>query len=449
MTFVDLYQKRLTDWLWSPDTKTAPAWKQTVIWTLRMMAVISRDLTDGQISLRAMSLVYTTLLSLVPFLALSFSVLKAFGVHNQIEPSLAAFLAPLGERGTEITQSIVSFVENISVGVLGSLGLLFLIYTAVALLQKTEASLNAIWHVRTHRHIALRVSGYLSIVVIGPVLMFSAIGITATLMNTWVVESITSVKQVDDLMGLFSSLIPYLFAVTTFTLIYYVVPNARVSFLSAVAGGLVAGILWNVTGWAFASFVITAARYAAVYSALASLVLFMLWLYVGWYIMLLGAKVAFYIQYPEQVTLSQSFLRPGIAQREALGLHMMHAIAKSYADQTAPMSVDRLLARYHVPRNTIEDTLAALLSRGLIVGTSADPTTYVPARPLAKIEVNSVLEAIRGPVESDFNARLVGDRDDPVENVISRVQSARTTELSQLTFADLTKADTLGKQDRS
>src|SRR5688500_4239264 len=80
-----------------------PGYRSSGLRALGIVLVVLRDLAFGQLTLRAMSLVYTTLLSIVPLLALSFSVLKAFGVHNQIEPALARFLAPLGERGTEVT----------------------------------------------------------------------------------------------------------------------------------------------------------------------------------------------------------------------------------------------------------------------------------------------------------------------------------------------------------
>ena len=109
---------------------------------LRLLTASIRDLSDSLINLRAMSMVYTTLLSLVPLLAVSFSVLKAFGVHNQMEPMLANFLAPLGPKGVEITHRIIGFVENLNVGVLGSLGLAMLVYTVISLIQKMEEAFN-------------------------------------------------------------------------------------------------------------------------------------------------------------------------------------------------------------------------------------------------------------------------------------------------------------------
>jgi membrane protein len=118
------------------EPEASPPWRARLAYTTRLLIVLARDIASGQLTMRAMSLVYTTLLSIVPLLALSFSVLKAFGVHQQIEPMLANLLEPLGERADQVTGRIIQFIENMNVGVLGSLGLALLLYTAVSLIQK-------------------------------------------------------------------------------------------------------------------------------------------------------------------------------------------------------------------------------------------------------------------------------------------------------------------------
>jgi membrane protein len=161
--------------LWVLDLSHLPRWKAWFLRTLRLLLALVRDISEGELTLRAMSLVYTTLLSLVPLLAVSFSVLKAFGVHNQIEPMLMQFLAPFGPKGREIAFKIVEFVENMKVGILGAVGLALLLYTVVGLIQKIENAFNFTWHVKQSRSLPQRFSGYLSVIIIGPVLVFSAL----------------------------------------------------------------------------------------------------------------------------------------------------------------------------------------------------------------------------------------------------------------------------------
>ena len=181
-------------------------------WGLRALGVflvVLRDLAFGQLTLRAMSLVYTTLLSIVPMLALSFSVLKAFGVHNQIEPALGRFLEPLGERGAEVTQQIIQFIANMNVGVLGSLGLALLLYTAISLIQKIEMSFNFIWHVPEPRRFGTRFSSYISVLLVGPLLVFSALGITAAVSSIGVVKGLLAIEPLGRLAAEIGKLLPY------------------------------------------------------------------------------------------------------------------------------------------------------------------------------------------------------------------------------------------------
>lgn len=272
-------KERVTNALWSVDLAGLPAWERLLVRAMRIAYVVVRDLADGQLTLRAMSLVYTTLLSLVPLLAVSFSVLKAFGVHNQIEPLLLNLLAPLGEKGLEITRRIIQFVENVKAGVLGSLGLALLIYTVVSLIQKVERAFNFTWHVTHERPFSQRFSDYLSVIVIGPVLVFAALGITASVMSTSVVRRLSAIQPFGCLLAFGGRVIPYLLVIAAFAFIYVFVPNTRVRARSALAGAVVAGVLWETTGWVFASFIAGSARYTVIYSTFAGLILFMIWLY--------------------------------------------------------------------------------------------------------------------------------------------------------------------------
>ena len=118
--------------VWGADLRELRGWSRTGVKALRVTYVVIRDLLGGELNLRAMSLVYTTLLSVVPLLAVSFSVLKAFGVHNQVAPLLEEFLRPLGPKGIQLANDVVGFVENVNVGVLGAVSLALLIYTVVS-----------------------------------------------------------------------------------------------------------------------------------------------------------------------------------------------------------------------------------------------------------------------------------------------------------------------------
>jgi len=280
---LDLKARRgaLEHLIWD-EPEAARRWRGRFAYTVRLLIVLVRDIATGQLTMRAMSLVYTTLLSIVPLLALSFSVLKAFGVHQQSEPMLASLLEPLGERASEVTGRIIQFIENMNVGVLGSLGLALLLYTAVSLIQKVEESFNYIWRVQELRPLGERFSRYLSALLVGPVLVFSALGVTASVMGLSAVKALIQTEPLGAMVGVVAGLLPYLLVIGAFAFLYLFIPNTTVRLKAALAGGAVGGLLWQSAGWVFATFVAGSTSYTAIYASFAVIILSMIWLYVSW-----------------------------------------------------------------------------------------------------------------------------------------------------------------------
>ena len=166
----------LHDFMWDTNLAVQPLWRRTAIRSLQIAYAVGRDLAEGQLSLRAMSLVYYTVIAIIPLLALTFSVLKGLGVHNAMEPALLNVLQPLGERSLEVTRNIINFVENVRVDVLSIVSLGVLLYTVLNMMQKIEMSFNFIWSVSVGRKFANRVSEYLFAVIVSPLLIFISIG---------------------------------------------------------------------------------------------------------------------------------------------------------------------------------------------------------------------------------------------------------------------------------
>ncbi len=427
--------------LWRDDLRTLRGWRRGPIIALRLSVVLLRQLLDGQLNLRAMSLVYTTLLSLVPLLAVSFSVLKGFGVHNQVEPLLLRFLAPLGPKGIELSNNIIGFVENIKVGVLGSLGLLFLLYTVVSLIQKVESSFNYVWQVEQLRGLAQRFSSYLSVILVGPVLVFTALGVTATAMNNTLVQQLLSVEPLGMIVLALSKLVPYLLVIAAFTFIYLFIPNTRVKLAAAASGGLVAGILWQSSGWAFAAFIVTSSKYAAIYSGFAIGILLLIWLYLNWLVLLLGAQVAFYVQYPQYLTRYPLQLRMSNRLRERLALQLMYMVAEHHLHQREPLTAQQLVRRLGLPMQPIDQVLQIMLAAGLLAPTAEDPPAYLPRRDVDSITLAELFRIVRSAGENRFLALKSLPHEVKVEAVMNRVQASMEAGLDNLTLRQLVERD--------
>ncbi|HEY5700677.1 MAG TPA: YihY/virulence factor BrkB family protein, partial [Gammaproteobacteria bacterium] len=250
--------------VWAVNVASLPPGRAFVVRALRVIHTLAREFVNGELNQRAASLVFTTLLSLIPLLAVSFSVLKAFGVHNDLEGVLVGFLAPLGDKGIELSAKMMDFVDNVNGKVLGGVGLSLLLVTVISLVQKVEKSFNYIWRINRPRGLFERFSGYLSVVMVGPVLLITALGITASVMSTSMVQTAIAIEPLGTIVKWVATLIPYLLVIAAFTFIYVFIPNTRVQIRAAAVGAVVAGILWESAGWAFASFVVNSPRHLAI-----------------------------------------------------------------------------------------------------------------------------------------------------------------------------------------
>ncbi|MDY6949849.1 MAG: YihY/virulence factor BrkB family protein, partial [Pseudomonadota bacterium] len=283
---------RLECWLFEPPDSIIgrPLWKLTRI--LRYPYALIRDVTRGELTLRAMSLVYTTLLSIVPIIALSFSVLKGLGYHRELEPILYSFLEPLGERAYDITAQVMAFVDNASGGVLGSFGFIFLLYTLISTVQKVEESFNFVWRVEQPRSIGRRFSEYVSVMAIGPVVIVAALGLIASLASTSFVETLSHYRPFDTLLLMLGRITPYVLVSGVFTFMYGFVPNTKVRLRAALIGGVAAGAAWAFSGMVVARFVSSTSTTTLIYAGFAIVIVALVWLYISWLILLLGEEAA-------------------------------------------------------------------------------------------------------------------------------------------------------------
>ncbi len=431
---------KVSDAIWGPRFAAQPGWSARLVGLIRLVLTLIRDLWAGELNLRAMSLAYVTLVSVVPMLALSFAVLKAFGVHQQMEPMLNNILAPLGEGGVEVTRHIVEFISATNVGVLGMVGFAFLLYTAVTLVQQIEAAFNAIWRIERARGIGEQFVRYLSAVLVGPFLLFVALGVAAVVMNQDLVQGLLRMGPFDHLHGWIGRFTPGVVVIVTLTFIYSFIPNARVRFGVALLGGLTAGVLWQLAGWMFSIFVRGSTSYAAIYSGFAVLILFMLWVYLSWFIVLLGASIAFYAQHPRHVAGSRANWRLSNRMWERLALLVMALIAQDHVDGRKRWSLVALSEALVVPAIAIDEIVKTLERAGFLAQTNDDPPVFLPVRDMSVISIAEVVDAVRRHGESRYLQPGALPVPAAVERVITAMDAGMTQPLADLTVKNLLDA---------
>ena len=428
----------IREYVWEDDLRDLAGLQRISVFVLRVLHMLFRELMGGQLNLRAMSLVYTTLLSIVPLLAVSFSVLKGFGVHSKIEPLLLNFLSPLGPNGAEISARIIEFVENVKVGVLGSVGFALLIYTVIALLQKIEAAFNFVWQVEHLRSLSQRFSNYLSVILIGPVLVFSAVGLTATIMNTELARMLFSLEPFGSLLVVTGKLVPYILVCLAFSLIYIFIPNTQVRLRAAFIGGLIAGVLWETTGWGFAAFIASSAKYAAIYSSFAILILLLIWLYLSWLILLVGSQIAFYVQHPQYMTLQRVRFVLSNRLRERLALQIMYLVGYNHYYNKPPWNLDDFTSRLDLPDEPVHRVIDIMVNAGYLAEiTSEDPPVYLPVHDIGTLRLADMLLRVREAGEDRFLNDDQLPAIETVDHLVSDINAAYLETLGARTLKDL------------
>lgn len=380
---------------WVLSSNPPKKWPWTWLYKVgRTAYAVVRDIADGHLTLHAMSLVYTTLLSIVPLLALSFSVLKAMGAHHQMEPFLFEFFEPMGPQGLKVAEKILGFVDNMKVGVLGSIGLALLIYTVISLIQKIENSFNMIWRVPNLRSMGERFSNYLSVILVGPMLMVSAVGISAAIFSSAIVTRLMAIEPFGSLIIMFSRFMPFFLVVLAFTFIYTFMPNTRVKLKCAFTAGLIAGVSWQAGSLIFANFVADSTKYAAIYSSFAIGIFLLIWIYINWMILLLGASIAFYLQHPGDISKHQHInVSPELQEKVAMAI--MWLVCKPFGEGRPAPQQGGLEQQLGVPGEVTRRISNKLIRFGLLYVSGPNGDLLTPGRSLDLISVKDVLSVAR------------------------------------------------------
>jgi len=423
-------KQRIFEQFFGADLSEAGRWRRWIRMALQIAVMVTHDFIQNLVKLQAMALAFKTLLSLAPLLAVVFSLLKAFGVHNRMEPALLEALSPLGEKGQEITAHLIGFVNKMSAGALGGVGLVTLFITVLSLMGTIEEAFNYIWRVQTPRKLARRFSDYLSAILVGPVLIFAAVTITATLQSNAIVQALVSLQALGTVILILLQLIPYLTVWAAFTFVYMFIPNTRVRLRSALVGGLVAAILWQTVGWGFAVFVASSTRYYVVYSSFAILLLFLLWLHVGWVIVLLGAQVSYAHQHINYFTGDREALAQSPAGREKLALHMMLLIGRNFYHGLDPLNVTELGARLRLPAGIVQEFMV-MFAQAKLVLPLAEEGAYVLGRDPETIAIKDILDCVRNAGKGVIIESKPDKEDVAIDELLADVDRSAAKALEQ------------------
>jgi membrane protein len=349
--------------LWQQDLRQLNPAQAFFIRQLQTAALVIHDFLQDRCMLRASALTYSSLLAIVPLLALTFALLKAFGVQNSLEPLI---LEKLNVGSQEVVSSILSYVNNTQVGKLGVVGLLFLLIAVISLLSNIEDSFNHVWGVKGMRPLVRRFSDYLSVLMVGPVLLLSAMSMTSSLTSNQLVQSLIDMDVVGSLILTLFKMGPYLLMWIAFAILYVFMSNTRVEWPAAIAGGILGGTLWQLAQWSYVNFQVGVAKYNAIYGTMAALPIFMIWVYISWNIVLLGLEFTYARQNLQAGGRDLHGYEVSRNSYERVALILLVALASRFYRARKPLGKERLALQLGIPPRLCGHILSELVGLGYV-----------------------------------------------------------------------------------
>ncbi len=434
-TFVERSRHFLEHDLWEMDAADRKWWRRFLLNQGQILTLVVRGFFADGCMLRASALTFTTLLSLVPLLALMFSVLKGLGVQNELEPLLLENLAVGG--GAAVTK-IVEYINNTNVARLGTFGLIFLVIAVLTLLSNIEKSFNSVWGVEETRPLLRRFTDYFSVVTIGPVFVVVAISMTSTMKSQQLVQTLLEQQYVGEALLLLFEVLPFMVMWLVFAGLYLFMPNVKVSPRAALIGGIFGGTLWQVSQWGYLNFQVGVARYNAIYGTMAALPILMIWLYLSWMIVLLGLEMTYATQNLRTIRQDIRGTRVNFASQEFIALTVLLFICRRFFNGKPSMDQEELATQLDVPPRLLRSILDELIRLGFVVATVKDDdgTGFHPARALENIKLYDVICGLAVDGTDYSHLRKTHERG-VVADVANTIRKAEQQALSGMTLRDM------------
>jgi membrane protein len=388
------FRRQWQSLLWEQDPDQLSRGQAFVLRQVQTAALVMQDFLRDRCMLRASALTYASLLAIVPLLALTFALLKAFGVQNALEPLI---LEKLNVGSQAVVSSLLAYVENTQVGRMGVFGLLFLLIAVISLLSNIEESFNHVWGVKGLRPLMRRFADYLSVLMVGPVLLIAAISMTSSLTSNRLVQSLLEMQVLGSLILTLFKLGPYLLMWIAFAILYVFMSNTRVEWSSAFAGGILGGTLWQLAQWSYVNFQVGVAKYNAIYGTMAALPIFMIWVYLSWNIVLLGLEFSYARQ---NLRSAGRDLRGAEVNRksfERVALTLLLLLAARFEKGEPPLGHEQLAYQLSLPPRLCVFVLDKLEALGFVSEVCVGATNrrrYQLGRSAENLSLAEILEGL-------------------------------------------------------
>jgi len=389
--FVEKLIRFFTRDIWQSDLYTLTGIRGFIKRLLRIAELVIRGFRDDNLTVQASALTFTTLVSLVPLLAIALSLLRGLGAGD-------AFIANIHDNIDEMPTEFQAFVlqmldivNRTNFWALGWVSVVILFVSVIQVLSSVEASFNQVWGVKKSRAMWRRFVNYISVVVVVPVLILVAFAINASLSSQAVIA------QLGEAAGIYQMLLRILpFIATTIAIFFLLafVPNTSIRLRPALVSAVITAIMWIVWQKIYVLSQVGMSRSNAIYGTFASIPIFLLWLYVSWVIILLGAELCFALQNHVTYDLERTAGRANNRARIMLAFSIVLHAGHSFLTGKGVFNAAEFAAIHRIPVRLINELVGVLARGGLLVEVAGQDACYVLCRPLEEISLKQIVALV-------------------------------------------------------
>lgn len=430
--------------IWDARPAELPRPRRALYRVARLAYSTVRAYFDHRLPVRAAALTYFTALSVVPFLAFAFAILKGFGAYRTfvegiVRPYLAETFSPNPALHDAI-ERILGFVDATDFSRVGALGLVLLVYTSITLVSSVEDALNEVFGAKATRPMLRQLTDYVTLLVTSPILVLLATTASTAAQASGAAVFLRERLGLGPVIDFALGFAPVAVVGLALFAMYLILPNVRIRLVSAALGAAVAALGWQILLVLHVQLQMGVARANAIYSVLGALPIFLVWLYLSWLIVLVGAELAASHQNEQAVRQRLRGKDADQALREVLAVAVGAEVARAFLSTGPPPTAPELAARLEIPPAVALDVLEALVRAGLLVRALADHERvgYVPGRDLDGTRASDLRDALRCDPGADDVRGVVERRLGPaLRRVLHEADRERRRSPSDLTLRQL------------
>jgi membrane protein len=391
--------RRLNYAIWHTPLSEISKGKTFVFRQLRIILLAARGFSNDKVQLRASALTFYTLLSVIPVLAIGFAIAKGFSLDQNLKELIMDKFQSYQQVLDPLLQKATSAIEETRGGYMAGIGMVILFWSVMSLLDHIESSFNTIWQIRSARPWYRKFTDYLTIMLISPIFIILS-GSFTVFISTSLEDFMDKARILSFFKPLISFLIqfaPYFLTWIALTILYIIMPNAKVKFVPALISGIIAGTAMQLLQWLYLDLQFGILKLSAIYGSFALIPLFILWLQSTWIVVLLGAELSFANQNVSRYEFESEALNVSHYQKRALVLMIMHLIIRNFAQGDKPISAENIAGTLKIPVRLARDILQDLSSVRLVSIIHENENKerlYQPALDINQLTVSYVLTSL-------------------------------------------------------